>query len=321
MKKAEILSRLLVFTGLLIVFTAPFVARILGTQDVIEIHGRMAESGGWTPNSIQAQVGEPLHLRLTSDDVMHGFAIGQSDTPSVDILPGKITEVTLTFDKLGTYTYYCTHWCGANHWRMRGIIEVKSSTLPSPQRLTPPLYTTLNLDIDSAHPATVTPAAGNPNAQHGAVYSAILSANYLTADYYRSLSPSQVFLDLRADSVLSVLGDPDIWNLAAFIWQSNNTPEGLSEGQRLFAQNCAACHGETGGGNGVFNTSVEAQTGKFPANFSDPVSMLGASPALLQGKILRGGMGTGMPYWGPIFTDEQIWDIIGYLYKFQFKEN
>jgi len=26
--------------------------------------------------------------------------------------------------------------------------------------------------------------------------------------------------------------------------------------------------------------------------------MLGASPALLHGKIVRGGMGTGMPYWG-----------------------
>jgi len=66
---------------------------------------------------------------------------------------------------------------------------------------------------------------------------------------------------------------------------------------------------------------VKAQTGKFPANFSDPASMLGASPALLQGKILRGGMGTGMPYWGPIFKDETIWGIIGYLYTFQFDED
>ena len=55
-----------------------------------------------------------------------------------------------------------------------------------------------------------------------------------------------------------------------------------------------------------------------PANFSDPERMLGASPALLQGKILRGGMGTGMPMWGSIFTDEQIWNVIAYLYSFQF---
>ncbi|MEI7848974.1 MAG: c-type cytochrome, partial [Chloroflexota bacterium] len=55
-----------------------------------------------------------------------------------------------------------------------------------------------------------------------------------------------------------------------------------------------------------------------PANFADPQKMLGASPALLQGKLLRGGMGTGMPMWGSIFTDEQTWNVISYLYSFQF---
>jgi len=29
-------------------------------------------------------------------------------------------------------------------------------------------------------------------------------------------------------------------------------------------------------------------------------------------------MGTGMPMWGSIFTEEQIWDLIAYLYSFQF---
>jgi mono/diheme cytochrome c family protein len=56
-----------------------------------------------------------------------------------------------------------------------------------------------------------------------------------------------------------------------------------------------------------------------PVDFTDPRRMLGASPALLQGKILRGGMGTGMPMWGSIFTEEQIWDLIAYIYSFQFE--
>jgi mono/diheme cytochrome c family protein len=29
-------------------------------------------------------------------------------------------------------------------------------------------------------------------------------------------------------------------------------------------------------------------------------------------------MGTGMPYWGPIFTDEQTWALVAYLYSIQF---
>lgn len=57
-----------------------------------------------------------------------------------------------------------------------------------------------------------------------------------------------------------------------------------------------------------------------PANFTDPQRMLGASPALLEGKILRGGMGTGMPSWGPIFKEADIWNIVSYIYTFQFKE-
>jgi mono/diheme cytochrome c family protein len=46
--------------------------------------------------------------------------------------------------------------------------------------------------------------------------------------------------------------------------------------------------------------------------------MLGASTALLDGKIRRGGMGTGMPYWGKIFTDDEIEALIAHLWTFQF---
>jgi mono/diheme cytochrome c family protein len=63
-------------------------------------------------------------------------------------------------------------------------------------------------------------------------------------------------------------------------------------------------------------TDMSMQT---PVDFTDAQRMLGASPALLQGKILRGGMGTGMPMWGSIFTEEQISDLVAYLYSFQFE--
>ncbi len=319
MKHSELLSRILIISGMVLVLAVPFAARAIGAQGVIEIHGRMAESGGWTPSTIQAKAGVPIHLRLTSDDVMHSFAIGQSDTPAVDVLPGQMTDVSLTFDKSGTYTYYCTRWCGPNHWRMRGTIEVTGEDLVSPQPGTPPLYMTLNLDIDAAHPASVRPD-GIPDAIRGATISGQLPVGTLSPDYYRSHSPSQAFLELRVDPALASFSNSDLWDLVAYIWQSNTTPESVAEGQRLFAQNCAACHGETGGGNGVFSVDIKALAGKTPANLSDPASMLGAGPALLQGKILRGGMGTGMPSWGPILTNQQTWDIISYLYTFQFGE-
>jgi hypothetical protein len=63
---------------------------------------------------------------------------------------------------------------------------------------------------------------------------------------------------------------------------------------------------------------AEGEMTQQPADFTAAEQMLSASSALLQGKIIRGGMGTGMPYWGPIFTEEQTWDLVAYLWSLQF---
>jgi mono/diheme cytochrome c family protein len=283
---------------------------------------------------IKANVNEPLNLKLTSDDVVHGFAVGQMDMESVDVLPGKITDITLTFDQPGIYTFFCTRWCGLNHWRMRGTIEVSGSSsdpVPAEPALSEvervPLYVTLDLDIDAPHDAPVI-----PNTQPSAIKGQQLAANLPIArsvETYRTRSPYQVFDELNDTS----LTEAQRWDMVAYIWQSNTSKESLATGQKLYAQNCAACHGENGAGDGVFaddlqstgESSMQTMTGadnmmmQTPVDFTNPTRMLGASPALLQGKILRGGMGTGMPMWGSIFTEEQIWDLIAYLYSFQFE--
>jgi mono/diheme cytochrome c family protein len=46
--------------------------------------------------------------------------------------------------------------------------------------------------------------------------------------------------------------------------------------------------------------------------------MLAASDVLLQGKLLRGGMGTGMPEFGSLYSDEEQWAMIAYLRTFLF---
>ena len=335
MKRSEFFARALVLTLALGVILVP-AAILLWPRDVIDIHGAMSENGGWSPSAIQAQAGVPLHLHLTSNDVTHGFAVGQMNMQPVDVVPGKVTDLTLTFDKPGTYTFYCTRWCGINHWRMRGTIEVSGSAPVTAASITQPLYVTLGLDIDAPHPASITPAA-LPSAPRGQLAAALLPHNYLahpyqTVDYYLSHSPAQAFSDLRADPGLKSMNDAQVWDLVALIWQSNLTPAELAQGRQLYTQNCAACHGEDKTGNGVFAERLAASgqnstqamgstpgmQAQKPANFTDPASMLGASPALLEGKIKRGGMGTGMPMWGSIFTDEQIKSLVGYLYTSMF---
>ena len=136
---------------------------------------------------------------------------------------------------------------------------------------------------------------------------------------------------MRNDQGLTSFSDQQLWDAVAFIWQSNTTPVALAEAEQLYAQNCAACHGESGGGDGVFSgeqVQVQSEAGNMlsgheivaPTDFTDPAQMLSASPAHLQGKLIRGGMGTGMPMWGVIFTEEQTWLLTNYLYTFQFEE-
>jgi mono/diheme cytochrome c family protein/plastocyanin len=316
MKRSELISRILITVSILGAVGTPF---FVWARTPL-IHARVAENGGWNPGTIKAKIGEPLHLKLTSDDVVHGFAVGQMNMEGVDVLPGKVTDITVTFDKPGIYTFFCTRWCGLNHWRMRGTIEVGGSSA-APQPAAIPMYVTLNLDIDASHDAPVIPG-NRPSAISGQQFLADLQMDR-SMNTYRTNSPYQVFDELKN----TALTETQRWDVVASIWQSNTTKESLLNGGQLYSQNCAACHGENGAGNGVFADKVAAGFGKGmssanngrPADLTDSKRMLGASPALLQGKILRGGMGTGMPMWGSIFTEEQIWDLIAYLYSFQFE--
>jgi len=322
--KVERFARMLV---ILIAIGLPALVMVArsATGSPIEIHGVMANNGGWTPGTITAQVGQPIDLRLTSDDVLHGFAIGQSDHSAIEVVPGKWTTTTLIFDQPGKYTFYCTHWCGADHGRMRGTIEVTGdetnlSVEPAP------LYVTLKLDLDAPHPSDVVPSE-KPSAARGAQLNI---APAIAADAYRVQSPAQVWQQLRARDTSKLLSDQQVWDLVALAWQSNTTPDRVAEGRKLYAENCAACHGETGHGDGVMAAALQQAAPSDmpgtighdtvkPVDFTNAKNLLGANSAILQGKIVRGGMGTGMPYWGPIFTEAQTWALIDYLWTFQFE--
>ena len=322
MRHAELLTRILITVAVVGAIATP----VLIWRRTPLIHAKMAEDGGWSPDVLQAEVGQPLHLKLTSDDVVHGFAIGQMEIEAVDIEPGKVTDVTLSFEKPGIYTFFCTRWCGINHWRMRGTIEVSGSPA-EPEPVKPPLYVSLHLDIDAPHEAQVIPDK-RPSAMDGRPFVENTLIDQSLA-YYRTHSPYQVFDELKDTS----LTEAQRWDVVAALWEESTTRQALANGQELYSQNCAACHGENGAGDGVFaddlkaagESSIQTMTGsqdmnmQTPANLADPQRMLGASPALLQGKILRGGMGTGMPMWGSILTEEQIWDLIAYVYSFQFE--
>lgn len=328
----ELLARILL---LFLVLGLPLGIMLWGwrsSSPAIKVRAAMPEQGGWMPGTLLAIAGEPLTLQLTSEDVVHGFAIGQSEQPRVDLLPGKVKEITLLFDEPGRYTYYCTRWCGPNHWRMRGTIIVSGERIdpaPSPPK---PLYVVMGIDLDGERSLDHAPL-NPPSIQSGKKLMAEIGDpalyDYQQRTYLRAHSPAEVWVALREESFAKVLSEVDIWDLIAALWQSGRVNEDIAAGEQLYTQNCAACHGTSGDGNGVFASSLNSEEGGGKSSLSDTVSpadftnierMLASSSAVLQGKIIRGGMGTGMPYFGPIFTEEQSWSLVDYIWTFQFTD-
>jgi cytochrome c oxidase subunit 2 len=61
--------------------------------------------------------GEPIHIVLTSTDVVHSFYVPQFLFKR-DAIPGRPNEFDLTIDEPGAYGGQCAEFCGVFHDRM-----------------------------------------------------------------------------------------------------------------------------------------------------------------------------------------------------------
>lgn len=292
---------------------------------VVELVATVPNNGGWLPDTIRVNLGERVRLRISSPDVIHGFEIPALGIQIAEILPGHVAEVEFVASRAGKFPFACTRWCSVDHWRMRGVIEVfdPKNPNPTPPAFTPPLYQQLKIDIDALHPATKVPPQ-RPSAARGALFSLRVT------DDLRVNSPSDVFAKLRANDALKTYSDSQLWDAVAFAWKQSGGEDAIARGQKLFARDCAACHGESGKGDGPAGRNLPGlaamqsnnhpmlEIKHGPADFTDASKMLGASDVLLQGKILRGGMGTGMPEWRTLYTNQDMWDVISFLRSFVF---
>lgn len=87
--------------------------------------------------------------------------------------------------------------------------------------------------------------------------------------------------------------------------------ESLARGKAIYAQNCAACHGETGLGDGPAADALNPP----PAMIAMTSQMLGDD--YLFWRISEGGgfepFNSAMPAWKAILAEEARWDVINYL--------
>lgn len=85
-----------------------------------------------------------------------------------------------------------------------------------------------------------------------------------------------------------------------------------AEGQKLYEQNCSACHGVNGDGRGPRAYFISPR----PRNFTNSQEMVGIEDSSHLFTVTREGIvGTVMPAWGGVLSDEQIKDIVAYIEK------
>ena len=95
----------------------------------------------------------------------------------------------------------------------------------------------------------------------------------------------------------------------------------LANGRRVYYQNCVYCHGDALRGDGMYVRGLNP----IPTNFADGGAIALLQESFLFWRISKGGPGlpdeggpwdTAMPAWEKFLTEEEIWDVIHFLYDF-----
>jgi hypothetical protein len=102
---------------------------------------------------------------------------------------------------------------------------------------------------------------------------------------------------------------------------SNLFRQHVENGKRVYYQNCVFCHGDDLAGDGIFAHGFNP----VPANFNSPTTIAMLQEGYLFWRIAKGAPGlpeesspwsSSMPAWEGILSEEEIWDVILFLYDY-----
>jgi mono/diheme cytochrome c family protein len=95
----------------------------------------------------------------------------------------------------------------------------------------------------------------------------------------------------------------------------------VENGRRVYYQNCVFCHGDNLAGNGMFVHGLDP----IPTNFADGDTIANLRETFLFWRVAKGGPGlpeeggpwdTAMPAWEKFLKEEEMWDVVLFLYDF-----
>jgi cbb3-type cytochrome c oxidase subunit III len=85
--------------------------------------------------------------------------------------------------------------------------------------------------------------------------------------------------------------------------------ESIAAGQKLYAKNCASCHGETGKGDGKMGAELKPP----PSDLTDADWKHGSSDGEIFTVVRDGVRTTGMKSFKSKMTEHGLWDVVNYV--------
>ena len=146
-------------------------------------------------------------------------------------------------------------------------------------------------------------AAGLPNAV-AAIGSPEIARQAVPASWYEVVTQGNLE---RFMPPFPSLNDRQRWDVVAYALQMSVSPEELADGESLYSQNCAGCHGDSGKGDGV---NAGALSSTVP-DFTDEARMASLTAADLY-QVISTGKGE-MPAYKSQLDEQQRWALSAYL--------
>ena len=124
-------ATLLVFFGLFIWGANLYLRLSQPPRDALQIYvvakqwmWKVEHVGGQRElNALHVPTGRPIELVMTSEDVIHDFSVPAFRLKH-DVLPDRYETLWFTASRPGTYSLYCTQFCGLDHSKMGGVVVV-----------------------------------------------------------------------------------------------------------------------------------------------------------------------------------------------------
>ena len=84
----------------------------------------VASNWKFAPSTITVHMNQPVTLKVSSSQGVHGIYSSELGIANTMITPGKTMTIKVTPKKKGTYVVHCTVFCGAGHANMTFTVKV-----------------------------------------------------------------------------------------------------------------------------------------------------------------------------------------------------